>query len=480
MNKLTTYFKAFSKKDWQQFDRFIHSPFFKASPISKRFFHFLYDNRKGKDLEKITKQEIFTAVYPGIPFNDKQLRTQFWRLATLVETYLAVSEFKDDETAVDNHLIMALGKRNDWFPFFEKRIKEKIKKDIERVPDFNTGLQSVKLHHELYFHERFSKYKTGYFAFRKLTDSLDHFIALAKLKYYCEFLFRKQILREEEDHPFTIDPILEQLKTQGLQHNTAAILLYARIIQMKETDDWNYFPTTAEVFKKYWKDIDSEDQHNMLRYLINFIIHLNKKSESPRYDEMLGLYEFGLKHNMLITNRTLSYSTFTNIAVLGSIAKKFDWTDNFITDYQHLLEPSIGPLAVKLSKAFLSFHQNSYKEVLDWTLKIDTHSSQPDHPFRLRSLKLRAFFELYLQDKSYRKLLLNFAESFYKYIRQNRTMTRQQSIAYRHFVQLTKKILTYQSSVEPNEEKKQKLIDEITEKQPLVLKKWLLEKIMAL
>ncbi|MFT5166392.1 MAG: hypothetical protein ACI8P3_001623 [Saprospiraceae bacterium] len=479
-NKLQNYFFAFSEKDWDQFGLFLNSPFFNKNPVFNHLFDYFNKNRSKEKPDRLWAQRVFSHVFPEAIFKDGRLRTLFWRMCKLVETYLAVSNLTNDKEAMETQLILALGKQEEWFKLFEKEVKSKMKKDHQKAIEYPSLLQSVNLHHQLYFHEDYKKYSSGHVEIHQLIEDLDQFIHLAKLKYHCELLFRKQILKEEESQPLLPDHLLEQLKISGLQNEEPVISIYAQLIRMKETEDWKFYVETKQNFELNRDKIDPEEQLDILSYLINFIIYLDKNRDNSLFDEMLELYQFGLSSGILIMHNRISYERFTNIAILGSIQKKFAWTDKFILDYQSFLKPAKSSLAIKLTRAYWNFHQEKYEKVLDWTHEIDIYEDKPDNPFRLRALKLRAFYELYRQDKTYRRLLYNFMSSFSKFIKDNRKLANQLATAYLNFIRMTKLLLSIQNSAEFNEEKKQKFLSKMSNTHPLVLKKWLLEKIKEL
>ena len=477
-NKLDTYFKTFSKNDWLQFALFLKSPFFNTSPTIFRLYEFFKSRKLNGWPEEAWKQEAFSYVYPKTDYKDGQLRTLFWRMTKLIENYLAITILQADKAVMDDHLIQALGKRNEWFELFERKIALKSGKEKQSSLELTTLLQSVKLHHQLYFHEDFGKYRSGYLEIQQLVEDLDKFIILAKLKYHCELIARKQILEEGERPSLLSDKVLDEILVSAESQNAEPVFfIYAKLIRVIQKEDLKLYFAAKLFFQKKVKHINPEDRQNILFHLINFIIHKNRQHDNPLYDEMLSLYQFGLESGILILHDRITYRTFTNIAVLGSAQKRFVWTDSFIKKYQGKLEPAKAGLAVKLSRAFWNFHQGAYEKVLDWTVEIEVQEGQPDYPFRLMALKLRAFYELYLQDKSYRRLLYSFIDSFTRFIKNNRKLARPQASAYLNFIRVMKLLLIHQERDRFDGKRKQKMINKIMLMNPLILKSWLLEKV---
>ena len=155
------------------------------------------------------------------------------------------------------------------------------------------------------------------------------------------------------------------------------------------------------------------------------------------------------------------------------------WTAQFIDQYQDYLEANNASLVVTFSKARLEFAKKNYTEALNLLNGIIGAPLNLD--IRIKSLSLRCFYELYVEDSYYYDLLFSSIEAFEKYLYRNETLSGNRLKAYLNFCKMLKKIILYPNQVMGKRQSiHQKLLGELLEMKGIIAGGWLEEKVKAL
>jgi len=110
--KLLDIIKELSNKDLRKFKEFVHSPYFNKNEDISKLCDIIYIKARYSKYGELSKKNIFKELFPGIKFQDNKIRNLISELMKLLEYFLAISDFSEENIEVQNHLISALNKRN--------------------------------------------------------------------------------------------------------------------------------------------------------------------------------------------------------------------------------------------------------------------------------------------------------------------------------------------------------------------------------
>ena len=89
-SNLIFYLKQFSKRDWREFRKFIHSPFFNQRKDVILLFEYLRDAMRKIKPELLHRQLVFKAVFKNQNFDEKLLRHTTSFLLKNLKKYLHI------------------------------------------------------------------------------------------------------------------------------------------------------------------------------------------------------------------------------------------------------------------------------------------------------------------------------------------------------------------------------------------------------
>jgi len=187
--------------------------------------------------------------------------------------------------------------------------------------------------------------------------------------------------------------------------------------------------------------------------------------------QSLYMYKTGLVHRSVFFNGKLPGATFTNIVSSGIGANEFEWTKSFIEEYGFQLDETTRMDAITYSWAIWNFHQNEFEETIK--LILNYPFSKPLQIILSKTILIRTYVELFLQDDSYYELSIAQINTFEKYIRNNKIFSETVAKGYLNFARHTKKMVNLKIQKKDLSPLEKKLQDT----QDTRLKSWLLEKL---
>ena len=201
---------------------------------------------------------------------------------------------------------------------------------------------------------------------------------------------------------------------------------------------------------------------------MNYCIYTKiNKDRADYYLELFSLYKIALANEIIFTNGHLNPHHYKNIITISLRLNKFDWVENFIEKYTHLLPESDKDNAYNYNLANVYFSKKEYFKVIEQLREVEYQNIT--YALGSKLLLLRTYFEL-KEDTA----LYSLMDSFRIYLRRNREITAAVKQQYMNTLRFTKNI----ANIAPYDEKaKTKIIDKINNCKSLVLKDWLLEKV---
>lgn len=473
-SKLIRLLQALTTEELRELGYFLDSPYFNTNQQVKKLFKYLRRSHPVYASRRIAKEKAFQKIFPEIAaYEDSKMRQVMFKLTRLLEDFLISEEVKQEKSNRQKHLIKALGKRN-LYKDFKKEIQENLN-ELEQRPykDLEDYQELLFLNHESYFHPKTHRFDTNIQSIEKLMDTLDNYIIMSKLRYGSEMITREKILAEK--HKIWL--LKEIQASEKCNENVVFNILSKLIILQKEENTQSLFFELKDAFIQYAKAFSFEQKRMILQYLTNHTIQLYNIGQIQFLKEQFELIKFGLSNGLYLENGQMTDNRFTNIAVTGSILKEFDWTNQFINDYQKHLDRSIKKSACHLAQAYWFYHKSEFHEALSYLYDVDY---LPAYGFRVKSLRMRTYYELSLRDKSYLEVLKSDLKSFDQFIRRNKHISENRKKGYLNLILFTKKLLKQQWAVYDIKLSKEQLTEDLEALHPIFIKKWLLEKIEQL
>ena len=480
-SKLILLLKSLTKKEFNQLDKFLRSPFLNSNKQVIRLYNYFNENQHFPEFksDQLSKQQVdhklFSQPNNDYTFDPKRIRDLMSNFSVLVEEFLIVLESLDKQTMTKEQLLLkSLSKRNLYKTFKSKTKSDLLKLEKRTVKDDEYYKQLFDLNFQYFFHPDTLKQKPASEEINAVLKSLDQYYVLNKLKISCELLSRQDIFSEEYNTDF-FEEMIHIAKNQ-CSNNNQLFLIYSGLVKLFSS---GFNSDSYQKIKSLYFDnlevISEKEQRIILHYLINIIssaINKNKGNTS----EIFSLYQQGLKNKILIHNNRLTPATYSNIAILGSKLKEFKWTLKFIADYEQYLAPEVMNETKSMSLAYWYFNKSDFDKAL--SLIIDFKMPSDLFNIRSKALLVRTLMEKFLTDSDYYNLLDSKTEALRKQVERSEIISKRKKEAYNNFLKYTRRITTISRNQPKNiQTKLDKLFNEIQIMNTLVAKDWLLEKV---
>ncbi len=462
-------------QEFRRLGKFVKSPFYNYSqPVIKMYEHLkgLYPDFEGKGLRQ---EVVWRKLFPNERFSAPKLWRFMAKMIRLLERFLAVMEIETTEQVEKSLYINALSKRN-LYKDFEKETQSLLEEQgAKKYRDLQYYADHIQFLESMYFHPLKDHYQDQEKLLRDLSESIDAYFMLSKLRLNCVLQNRDHILSTQHDLRFmtAIDKALEN----GLLQDNIWQQLYSLLRRIQaEPSEEHYFQFKDLLFD-HIDDLRRTDQLIIFYSGLNYLTHRINRGKTAYYKESLTWYKRGLKSDLLIENERMSEVTYGNIILLGCREGDFDWTRAFIDNYQHYLDDSLRKDAVLFNTGLLHFYRADFETCIAC---YTGHSFSKSYFINTRLTVIRATYELFLKDSNYYELLITRIEAFDKNLFRNRVFAPAQLKSCNSCVRLIKGMAVKQYAGEDKRSIKKWVFEILESEQKIMGRGWLQKKAASL
>jgi hypothetical protein len=479
--KLPTLLKSLHSDEHKEFEKFLQSPFFKASEQYLTYFKYLCKRHPGFELNKEALQAAYRRCFGQDSLTDSKLYNLLSGLSKQVEAFfVARLVFDSDNNApslYDQLLVKSLGTRNmrDYFRAESQRLIDDTV--YQSVKEFESYFALHKLHEQVYYNPDTPKFSEQPPHLQQAVDLLDLYYCLTKLRLSAEMKARERILNVRYEMQM-LDAVLTRTAAPELldAHPLLAVYHHLTNLYLKGVDEHG-FRDLMHVFNNKIQYLPKVDRIILLRHLINCGISLNTRNVAIEA-ELLSLYKLAIASDMLLEGNRITESSFINIVNLAGQCKEYDWAKDFVTQFSPYLEESKRQPSIDLAMAGLYYIEGKLDEAQDCLGY--TIFQIPSFEFLGRALLLKIVFDRYLNLGKDYEFLIAQLKAFERYI-QIKQITTEKRDAYLNWTKYLRKLATvkFEMVVVPIHQK-ELLRVKLQQVQPIVSKRWLEDKLDAL
>lgn len=457
-SKLIELLRSFDQLEFQQFCDFVESPYFNKNQDLIDLSFYLEKTAPKFPVNKIKKEVVFAALFPGEPFDKKKMAYLMNYLLKLGERFLAVKRY-EEETVLSNCHVLGqfvdrnLGKHYNYL--FNKTRQELDKPDRKDGKGFYHQylLSQVETRH--FYSKQIRKFDPS---LQSVSDELDNFYFFHKLKYSCEMLNRQAIIKADYQLTF-----VEEVKNYLLHRSDIdpLIEIYLHIfLSLSFPEEETYFEKLMDLIELHALGIDQKTRREIYLYAINYCARNIRKGE--KYTSiMLQLYMKGIKNKSLFDDAYLSHWTYSNVVKLALRLQRYELAETFIKENGVSLPPHLREDAEHYNLAELHFYKGEYDLVL--TNLNQLHFTDLHYHLGSRVIMLKTYHELDAEEP-----LLSLLASFTVYLRRNKKISLPMKKNCLNFCTLLHQVLRR------NPRKWNTLGEDILNTQPLAERAWLM------
>src|SRR5436853_3389420 len=227
--KLIQVLKTFNKDEFEEFGKYVSSPFFNTSNKISKLFCILKTAYPDFGNSRFNKENVFKEIYPSEEFKDKKIRDLFSRMLKLSEDFLAYTDIFSHPLLIKRHSMLQLANRNLTVHFDKK------------AAEIETYLRERKTYDNdyLYFNYLLTKDIRNFYETKKSTGKrieffhdiskeinqfTDYFI-MKMLKYYAFMINHEKMLNFKFDADF-LDEIILYVERRKKDQIPAMLVFY--------------------------------------------------------------------------------------------------------------------------------------------------------------------------------------------------------------------------------------------------------------
>lgn len=460
-----------------RFKKFVNSPYFNVNDSLIKLFD-LY-NQEIRFEESVNmnllKEDIWQHVFPNETFSDTRLRKLNSDFLRLLEQFLAQEQFEKNPLHKANYLLKAVGAKH-----IEKLYKGSFStarrlssQQLERTASYY--YYQYQIEKNLFGLTKGFEKKSGVKSDKlnlnidQIAHNLDLFYLAEKIKYYCTLLTFKNVLNYDADLSF-IDDTIKQIENIEYDKIPPIAIYYQIYLTYVEPENEGHFHKLKILINKHLDVFPELEAEDIYHSIINYCVSLINKGRQDYLAQLFELFEYGLESRILLPNDIMDPSIFRSICFTGLRLSKFEWTENFISDFSPLIEVRYRNNAVIFNSARLETYKKNFDKVIELLREVTFEDLV--YELSSKALQIVAYYEL-----DEHEVLFSFLSSFNTFLRRNTKIPERRKNNYKKLIYFTRKLIKLTPRMKADIEK---LKLEINESDNFADKPWLLEKIAEL
>ena len=471
-NKLLNLLRTLTSKEFKELADYAKSPFFIKKRQDIPLFHtVLKKYYPFQNIETIKKETLFEGVYgKKATFNDKKFRQLQSDFVKIIENYLLFLENEADRFEKEKRLVTIYGKRNAYDEFSKNTTKLLNQLEVLQYQDASSFKESYYLKSEFYFHPRTENRTETKYLIEALKD-FESFFVLERAKLGIDLKNMEKMY--SNSYEFEVNNFSNIIP----KNNESYILFEIAFKLLKKRESSTYLKLKAI----YVREVDNLSPKNKLLFfsvLQNFASQQLRIYEKEFLPYIIELYKLALDKKVIFNNGKIHDTLFINIIILNLKAEEYDWVEQAIIEYKDSIAGKQPKLTIKLAKAYLKFQKENYPDVIQFIN--EEKLLNIINNLRLKTLVIRAFFKIFLLNKTYLKSLNNKCLSFEKYLSRNDEIVNQKKTANLNFSKTIRKISNLLDDNKWDSKIKSEVILEVNQMQLISYKSWILGQIKVL
>lgn len=444
--------------------KFVQSPWFNQREDVTQLLDFL-DNGLKKTPETLTKAAAHEAIYPNLPYDDKQIRRLMSYLLKVVENFLTHCIRMEDVRQNDITLATAYRKLGLEKHARQALIAAEASLKTMQVEDENHYESLYLLEAEtLAFSE--SAKRTAPRNLQAVSHSLDLAFLVRKLRQSSAALSHQAVTNIAYDLGL-LNTVLDFLENSHLPAQQPAIGLYFYFCRAATTEDVSYFEKLKSGLLQHGGAFVAGELRNIYLLAINYCIRRINGGAARFNADLFELYTAALEKGILLENGQLSRFAFKNIAALALRLGEFAWTQSFIETYGPTLEGRHRRNYTDYNLAKLHYARRDFPKAMQLLHKVEYEDVFLSLDARVLLLKI--YFE-----QGETEALESFIQSFQRFLNRKKELGYHRE-NYLNTLNFTNKLLNVNIL---NKNEKEYLRQEIEQTGAVGEKEWLLERLL--
>ncbi len=358
-SQLAQLLKTLTPAEKKSFLRFLQSPWRGGKPELLRLAeHLLHP----ADTPRREKAAAFPRVFgPEKAYDDARLRKAMEQLLRLLEHFLVLEQRETEPFDFRLRLAGLLAERKQerlW-----RRVAEAPLPFPADEADWTaeTFEQAARWYRHRYDRNIATRREHDASLYALVTRYETIGLLARRLRNACVFLSNSK-----EKGSLPDDSLLVWAETIAPEYDRLPLLntLFAGLRALQNPDEASHFITFRDGLLSHHKCFTTSERRDLLLVAINFCSKRYNDGDPAWLDTQLDLYEYGLREGLLLENNWVSGYTFTNIATLALIGRRYERLAHLLRDYRDKIAPRDRAGAAAFNEARLHHALRQYRPAL--------------------------------------------------------------------------------------------------------------------
>lgn len=382
-------FSSLTPNELKELEKAVRSPFFNYRMEEIRLYEYLLKTKKRK-AGVITADEVVKYVFTEGDGDIAKLRHVMTYLLRIINRCVSIGEMEETEEQKKLLLARTMRKRGLSKLFLANYTDAETYFENEAPLSPELYYYQFQLHTEYYVHSITNR-RAKNEDLQRLSDDLDSFYIIQKLKHACNLLSYKTVFKLEGSENVLQD-ISALIEKKNMLANPLVNLLYHNYLCLTEPDNENYFVRLKELLLNHSTRIDVKELRDIFTLAINYCIKRLNTGGQKYYQEVFEIYVAGLERGVFEDRGHLSPFTYKNISAIAIGLKKYKWVAEFLETYKQKLDADIRDGFYAYCMARYCFATNKYDRVMELLQEVEIKEQFTDLDARV--LLIKTYYEL--------------------------------------------------------------------------------------
>ncbi|MBS1519169.1 MAG: hypothetical protein JSS91_13875 [Bacteroidetes bacterium] len=397
--------KSFSKKELNEFEKFLNSPFFGCKKFVLNYYKVLIKHYPEFKEEDIGKEKLFGIVYKDRKYNDALNRRIVSDLLRFAEEYMTYINFKRERFMTTRCTLNELRSRK-LEKLFQLRSESMLDR-IEKSPtvDPSLMLESYFVHMEMSTERSSIRNEKRHESSRRAAeDFISIFICVFYSYLRHTITFVKEIRKNSELMSgflsnFNFDSFLKAIDSNQSIYNVYIKMIgysYKIVYDIEDkkavNDLWNLLNNNPGYFSK-------KDMLDIYVTLVTFYRYHNNKYDNIYLNEELYIYNDILKHKIYFN---LQLSFCRNYIRLSALKPDPEKIREFSEEYSPDFPPEYKQDLIEYCESVYSFEKKLFERSLTAASKVNIEKELFKKDIKI--LKIKNYYELDYTDSVYSEI----------------------------------------------------------------------------
>jgi hypothetical protein len=472
-SKLFMALETLTKDEMNQFGDFIRSPYFNKSHILIKLFEHIKPYHPDYDDTNLTREKIFSVLYPEEEFKDKKLRDMFSKMLDLLEEFFMLEDFRNYPLETNRHILnqYSIRKLDKHFEGLSKETTSLL--EMIKIKDSDYYFNTFNLKKDI---RGYNESKTSIGRRGELNEELNTeihsfmiYFIYKMLRYYIEQINQQKLYRHEVSFEFS-DEISGYLKSRNFDNEPQIKALYYCLQMLKSPENMDHYKKLKKMLNAKDTYLNKEDLKLIYIQVYNYTRERYLEGKEEFHRESFEIIKKMLDQDIYPREQGyMTSQTFIIFVSVGLQVKEFKWVDSFLEEYINKVAPSGNNNAYNYSKAIYCYRRNKLNDALSFLNKVKIE----DFYFylRVKNQQSRIYFEQGEFDS-----LLSLLDSLKHYLVSTDTIPEYISERYISYASFLTRVVNAHLSGDKQQMKK--ILNDIAVSPIFENKSWLLEKVL--